>query len=217
MDDLNSKFNSIGITRNYADMELSDLNVDIQGWGSEHPIFEHVIGHYKPALVIEVGTWKGASVLNMLSLARSLQLNTQFICVDTWLGSNKTLWFDADYRKSLMLKNGYPTMFRQFIRNIIEYKAESAIFPLPMTSTAAAYTLRDLNIVADAIYIDAGHEEEEVLTDLNLFYDRLRPGGVMFGDDYVKYWIGVVRAVDRFCADRGIPLQAANKKWLVEK
>jgi hypothetical protein len=148
---------------------------------------------------------------------RALQLNTQFICVDTWLGSNNTLWLNAEFRKSLMLKNGYPTMFRQFVRNIVEYKADSAIFPLPMTSSAAAYTLRDLTIVADVIYIDAGHEEEEVLTDLNLFYDRLQPGRAMFGDDYDRAWMGVVKAVNRFCADRGILLHAVNGKWLVEK
>ena len=108
-------------------------------------------------------------------------------------------------------------MFRQFIFNVIENGFADNIYPLPATTTSAFHLLKRLGIVPDLIYIDAGHEEEEVAVDVKLYYDLLREGGVLFGDDYVTCWMGVIRAVDRFCADRGLPLEVSGVKWHVAK
>jgi cephalosporin hydroxylase len=215
--DLKPLFASIGLDRDYSGLDFDGLQVDLQGWGSSHPIFEQVISGVKPRLVIEVGTWKGASVIHMAGVAKQIGLPTQFICVDTWLGSNDTLWTDPELRKSLMLRNGYPSMFRQFIFNVRSQGCVEQIFPLPMTSTAAAHLLKKMRVVADAIYIDAGHEEEEVLADLNLYYELLRPGGAMFGDDYIPGWPGVVAAVNRFCVDKKLTLTASTGKWAIAR
>jgi methyltransferase family protein len=217
MSDLKSIFASIGIDKDYSDIDLSDLKKDTQGWRSDHPVFETVFDRYKPKLVVEVGTWKGASVLHMDTLAKQRGLDTEFICVDTWLGSNDTLWLTPHFRESLQLKHGYPSMFRQFLFNMIKFGAIDRIFPLPMTSSAAYYTLKNLGIRPDAIYIDAGHEDEEVTIDLQLYYDLLAPGGVMFGDDYTARWIGVCKAVNRFGAEKGLVLETGAGKWLFEK
>jgi Methyltransferase domain len=215
--DLDAVFASIGLNGSYETMDFSGLTEDIQGWESQHRIFGRVFERYRPSLVIEVGTWKGASVLHMDRLSRRLECGTSFICVDTWLGSNDSLWLDAEFRKSLMLQNGYPTMFRQFVFNVKTHEALDRIYPLPMTSTCGAYLLKRLQVQADAIYIDAGHEEDEVYVDLDRYFSILRPGGAMFGDDYSDDWIGVKRAVDRFCAEHGLALQIDDGKWLFEK
>ena len=36
------------------------------------------------------------------------------------------------------------------------------------------------------------------MAELRLVWDVLRPGGVVFGDDYDVFWPGVTRAVDKF-------------------
>ena len=46
----------------------SDL--DLQGWGSTHPVFEHVVSEYRPTSIVEVGSWKGASASHMAGLLR---------------------------------------------------------------------------------------------------------------------------------------------------
>lgn len=215
--DLDAVFKSIGLTNNYDTMDFDGLSKDTQGWESQHRMFQRVFDTYHPNVVVEVGTWKGASILHMDKLSQRLGCNTKFICVDTWLGSNDSLWLDAEFRKSLMLSNGYPSMFRQFIYNVIQHGATDRIYPLPMTSTCGAYLLKRLNVKADAIYIDAGHEEDEVYTDLTRYYEILTSGGAMFGDDYSIDWEGVVRAVDRFCRERNITLNTDDGKWLFEK
>lgn len=173
----------------------------------------------QPTLVIELGTFKGASVLHMAGLARQHGLETSFVCIDTWLGSNAELWLKPEQRETLMLRGGYPTMYRQFIVNVLAHDAGDRIYPLPLTSTGAARLLAHLGIVADAVYVDAGHEEEEVRSDLELYWKLLSPDGLIFGDDYHSRWPGVVRSVDRFCKEQRVKpeLDLRGRKWLVRK
>lgn len=215
--DLAAAFRSIGITKDYGGLDLSALPPDMQGWNSEHGIFRAVLGRTRAGLVIEAGTWKGASVAHMHRVSRALGLTTQFVCVDTWLGSNVELWLQADARRSLNLRHGYPDMFPQFVSNMIHAGIMDDVFPLPMTTTAAARLLGRLGVVADAVYVDAGHEEEEVYADLCLYHDLLRPGGVLFGDDYAEPWPGVVAAVNRFAAERRCLVQTAWPKFMMVK
>lgn len=209
---------SIGIDGSCYDSPDPGLAVDEQGWNSDHPIFEQVLRRHRPALVCEIGTWKGASVLHMHALARALGLDTHFICIDTWLGSNDTFWLEPDFRPLLRLSRGYPDVFRQFVRNVVARGAQDDISPFPITSTAAARVLAKLGVRFDALYIDGGHEEEEVYHDLALYYELVAEGGAIFGDDYAPSWPGVVRAVDRFCHEKNLSLEAgANKFYFVKR
>lgn len=53
--------------------------------------------------------------------------------------------------------------------------------------------------ILDAIFIDANHEFEYVLQDLNMWWPKVKNGGIMAGDDY---WMeGVAKAV-HFFADQ---------------
>ncbi len=200
----------------YSDIP-PDRSVDLQGWHSDHPIFRKVFERHRPRMVCEIGTWKGASVLHMHALARELGLDTHFVCIDTWLGSNDTLWLEPDLRTHLRLTGGYPNLFSQFVHNVRSAGAEDAISPFPITSTAAARVLRRLGVTFDALYIDAGHEEEEVYFDLALFYDLVVDGGAIFGDDYAPGWPGVVRAVHRFAHEKNLVLEAGDGKFYCEK
>jgi Methyltransferase domain len=192
------------------------FELDLQGWGAEHPIFERVLLSERPAVVVEVGTWKGASVLHMHALAREHGLKTVFICIDTWLGSTEN-WLKPEPRPNMQLEGGHPTLYRQFVANVIASDAVEDVYPLPMSSTVGARLLHGLGVEADVIYVDAAHEEEELALDLMLFWRVLRPGGLMFGDDYVQRWAGVVRAVDRFAHERGLELELDAEKWLVRR
>ena len=214
-DELPELFSSIGIDRDYSALDLAGLEVDTKGWGSTHPVFEHVVGSLGPAIVIEVGTWKGASLLHMHELSLKHGCDTSFICIDTWLGSTE-VWLSPE-RRSLMIRGGYPSMFRQFAFNVLSAGAAERVFPMPMTSSAAARILGRLGVVADAIYIDASHEEEDVALDVALFYELLRPGGTMFGDDYDERWPGVIRAVEQFRRKRGLDLEVWEGKWMISR
>ena len=90
---------SIGINRDYTGFDLSSLDVDMQSWGSQHDVFRRAFDLAKLKIVSEVGTWKGASLFHMTEIADSMALPSEFICVDTWLGSNDILWLKPEWRE----------------------------------------------------------------------------------------------------------------------
>jgi Methyltransferase domain len=214
--ELPALFASLGIRRDYSDLDLDGFELDLQGWGAEHPVFERVLLEARPRIVVEVGTWKGASALRMHAIAREHGLETLFVCIDTWLGSAEQ-WMKPEPRPHLRLEGGFPTLYRQFVANVIACDAVEDVYPLPISSTAGARVLDGLGVSADVVYIDAAHEEEELALDLELFWRVLRPGGIAFGDDYMRRWPGVVRAVDDFAREQGLELDVEDGKWLLRK
>ena len=68
------------------------------------------------------------------------------------------------------------------------------------TSVEAAAATADESV--DWVYIDGNHAYEFVLEDLRSWYPKVRPGGLVAGDDYDRpgaWWgDGVTRAVNEF-------------------
>jgi SAM-dependent methyltransferase len=159
--------------------------------------------------MIEVGTWKGASAIRTAALMKEYKISDpQLLCIDTWLGSVEN-WLDPRYFPSLLLKWGRPELYNTFINNVIIKGHTDVIIPFPVdTSTAAKFLLRK-KMFADAIYLDASHEYQDVVADLAAYWQVLRPGGVFIGDDYEPYWPGVVRAVNEFTARFRLPLNTS--------
>lgn len=185
------------------DQYTADLKTDLQGWGGHREYFKKHILDVRPELIIEVGTWKGRSAVTMADICRDdseLSNKTEIVCVDTWLGAPE-FWNNHDDEKrykSLRLANGYPQVYYQFLRNVIDSKHEHRITPFPQTSENAYTFLKGHGVKADLIYIDGAHEFNAVYRDIERYWELLRPGGIMIGDDYCDYWSGVRDAVNCF-------------------
>ena len=191
---------------------------DDQGWNSLNPIFQKLIEEVKPALVIEVGSWKGGSALNMAGQLQRLGLTSELICVDTWLGAME-FWnpHDAERYEGLRLRHGFPSVYYTFLSNVVNAGFQDIITPFPLSSVSAALWFRQRQVKADLVYIDASHEEEDVRADLEAWWPVLREGGVMFGDDFVADWPGVVSATRKFAEKTGIPLEEHDGFWVLRK
>jgi len=59
---------------------------DVTGWGGDSPAFAELIHEIKPSLIIEVGSWKGASAITMADALAAEKLPGKILCIDTWLG-----------------------------------------------------------------------------------------------------------------------------------
>src|SRR5262249_40567279 len=93
---------------------------------------------------------------------------------------------------------GRPLVYEQFLANVILSSCTDLIVPFPIDSVTGSMFAVEKNLQADAIYIDAGHDYNHAMTDIRCWWPIVRPGGVMFGDDYHIHWHGVVRAVHDF-------------------
>jgi len=204
----------------YEGFPHQDFPLDVQGWNSDVPIFRQLIEELKPHYVIELGTWKGASALHMCSLAKELGLDPFIlICVDTWLGGT---WHwqnsSSDAYPSLGCHHGYPTIYFQFLANVIKTGNTDLIIPFPNTTDVGASFFRSIGIKdIDLIYIDASHTFDAVYTDICDWWSFLRSGGILFGDDFTPSYPGVEQAVRLFCQENTLTFDIADNKWVVRK
>jgi hypothetical protein len=200
----------------YNNLDL--LPEDLTGWNGSNKIFGQLIDEVKPRTIIEVGTWKGLSAINMGRNVKEQNLNTKIFCVDTWLGAIE-FWGQLSQtpERNLLLKNGYPQIYYQFLSNVVHNKLEDYILPIPNTSENGFRYLKYLNIRAEMIYIDASHEEDDVYKDLSNYYELLENNGIMFGDDYQRSWPGVINSVNRFSKEKNIELEIIDNNFWVLK
>lgn len=57
----------------------------------------------------------------------------------------------------------------------------------------------------DFVFIDAIHTYEAGIEDLNSWYDKVREGGIISGDDYTpELFPGLVKAIDEFFSSKGL-------------
>lgn len=200
----------------YDNLEL--LPEDLQGWNGDSKVFKNLIDNINPKVIIEVGTWKGLSAITMAEHIKHTNKSTKIYCVDTWLGAVE-FWSShkSTPERDLLLKNGYPNIYYQFLSNVVHRKVEDIIIPFPNTSHIGYLYFKHQNISADMIYIDASHEEFDVYYDIKRYMNILNINGVIFGDDY-KHWEGVKKAVDKYAYENDLDVELLeNNFWVLKK
>lgn len=192
--------------------------LDLQGWNGNAPIFEELISKEKPKIIAEVGSWKGQSTISMAKAVKKHKLDTKIYCIDTWLGAEE-FWNGAKHTKdrNLLLKDGYPSIYFQFLDNVFHTQNQDIVIPIPNTSHIGSLILKYRKINPDLIYIDASHEYLDVLSDLNDYYSLLNNNKIIFGDDF-SGWPTVRQAVIDFCKKNSIKFDViGNNFWLIRK
>lgn len=187
------------------DVPVGLLPTDLQGWQSGHKYLTEAIAAVDPKIIVEIGVWKGGSVATMAKALKARRADAVVIAVDTWLGSSEH-YLQAEYGSALDFEYGYPRLYRQFAANMRNEGLSDYVLPLPLDSLNALELLKTRDVRADVIHIDAGHDYPSVMADLNAWWPRLSPGGVLIGDDYHAErfgkdkgkWPGVRQAFDEF-------------------
>ena len=201
----------------YDGFDPSAFDEDLQGWGSDSPVFKTIIERLQPEIVIEVGTWKGASAIHISNLLKSNGIEAAVFCVDTWLGDSSH-WYRPEWRSHLQLKNGFPNFYYQFLANVMKNGHEDMIIPIPQSSRSACNWFRQIDLKPDVVYLDGSHDEADVYLDCLDYWELLAPNGVLFGDDYGGIMNqGVKRAVDKFCQELEREPTIIQNKWILTK
>lgn len=144
------------------------------------------------AVFVEIGTWKGRSTSCMGQLIKNSDKNIKFYAVDTFEGSDES-WHQEwiDY----LDKTG-TSLFEEYEKNLKLCEVYDVVRSIKSTSIEAAKQFEDQSI--DFIFIDASHDYENVLCDISTWYPKIKPGGLICGDDYAPCWSGVRKAVDEY-------------------
>ena len=151
-----------------------------------------------------MGTWKGNFAARILATVKPRTLHL----VDPWQFQPEEDYAAACYGGRATggqaeLDSIYEDVLARFSKEI----SEGMVVVHRMTSEEAAVGRFDDDSL-DWVYIDGDHHYDSVKGDLALWYPKVRPGGLLTGDDLGtgKWWEdGVARAVAEFSSGPDAP------------
>ena len=159
--------------------------------------------------IVEVGTWKGTSAIEMATICRDFGIKARIICVDTWLGSPE----------HFMELGNYGDLYTTFVKNVKSKGFGDVIVPLALPTLQAIEVLKTYKVQPDILYIDAAHEYLPVKMDMEAYWEILKQDGILLGDDYEENWPGVVQAVNEFVTERNLQQNYSriHVTWSIKK
>jgi hypothetical protein len=155
---------------------------DVTGWFAFEPFYNHIAETYltNDMNIAEVGAYMGKSTAFMANKLKTKKLKTKFYVVDHWRGS-------AEHGLVIGL-------YETFLNNMEDCNVSKYITPLRLESVDAAATFPDKFF--DFVFLDASHDYDSVKKDIQAWLPKVKPGGILAGDDYIEGWDGVIKAVN---------------------
>lgn len=146
--------------------------------------------------VVEVGSWLGFSTVHFANLVGP---QGRVFAIDHWKGSSE----HQDSFKELL-----PNLYHQFLSNMIHKKVNKIVVPIRLSSLEAVNLelFKQKQVTPDLIYIDAAHDTESVLEDLNAWFPYVKGHGILCGDDWC--WPTVRKAVEMFAVENHLKIFA---------
>ncbi len=182
----------------YRWIKLLPLNLD--GWFSEYsrePI-KNIMNQINPKTIVEVGSWMG---LSTSFIAQNMPNNCILYAIDTWNGS-------PEHKDDPVYSKYLPNLYALFLSNMRQLGLAEKIVPIRMSSIEA---VKSLNLFPDFIYLDASHKYEDVCDDISNWYKKLKPGGILSGDDWM--WPSVRTAVEKMAKDLNQNIHVVSTFW----
>lgn len=152
---------------------------------------------------VEIGTWTGASSLFFGELIKNGDKKIEFTTIDTFLGSE-------EHRNYTLIKEG--KLLNYYLENRSPLK--DYINLIIGDSKEAHIHFEDGEL--DAIFFDGDHSHEGFEKDINLWYPKVKKGGIISGHDYIWGGKGIKPVIDKF-ADKPINYIKKQGVWWYEK
>ncbi|CAF0801565.1 unnamed protein product [Adineta steineri] len=185
----------------------------------QRDLFISIIQKVHPSLkvqfVVEIGSFTGNSASIMGKVLKESYPGSFLLCIDTWLG-DLAMWINKAVWEHLSVsEDGRPTVYYQFLTNIIKQNLTTMVLPASMTSIIGARFLQTYRFYPQVIYLDSAHEQGETLIELSLYWNLLRPGGILFGDDWG--WSSVRCDLKKFSYMKNLTIEQAGNTWILKK
>ncbi len=150
-----------------------------------------------PYIGVEIGVLKGENSQNIID---NLQIKKLYL-VDPWRVFKNFSGVIKDNR-----------IYYEYV--VKKFKKNDNVVILKKTSEGATKLIPN-NL--DFVYIDGNHKYEYVKKDIELYYPKIRNGGIIGGHDYGSKFKGVVQAVNEFVEKNGYDLHFLTDNWWIVK
>lgn len=179
----------------------------IYGYFNFEAFYFAILEHFRGGTFVEIGTWLGKSTCFMAEAIKAADYPVKFYGVDTFLGE-----VNAKDQQDIVKAEG-GSVYKAFLRNMKNAGVMNYVTPLQITSKEASTLFDDESL--DFVFLDAEHLYDNVMEDLNLWYPKVRKGGIIAGHDYYQ-GTEVKTAVDKFFEDKGA-LKVHNTCFYITK
>lgn len=168
---------------------------EITGWFQWRSGQEEAVRHFdEGSRFVEVGNFLGRSLCSLGELVRQSGKRFSVVGVDTCLGSGIEGPKQKDYQGAAVAE-GKGTFAGTLHRNIISCGLAETISVIVSDSVTAASFFADRSIAW--VHLDARHDRENLMADIDAWGPKVRSGGWLSGDDYDEVkWPDVVATIN---------------------
>lgn len=161
-----------------------------QDWFNYHDLYKSIVETFpEGSHFVEVGCWKGRSAAFLGVEIKNSNKNIKLDCVDHWKGSWEHLKGGPVYDP---ITDDEDSLYNEFLKNTELLR--DVINPVRMSSLDACKLYSDESL--DFVFIDAGHEYDDVKDDILSWLPKVKKGGILAGHDFSNDSPGIIRAVN---------------------
>ena len=186
---------------------IDSLEYAFLGWNEYYPVMSRLINNFKLKIGCEVGVAFGMHSEFMLN-------NT---AVEKLYSIDPYQHFNGGYDDPMNLsQETFDMLYYKVKKRLSIFGSRSICLRQKSVDASCFFNSNEL----DFVFIDANHSYDGVMQDLHAWYDKIRPGGFLVGDDYILLFPGVIRAVNEFFAHKGIKLHQDYEQpriWWIQK
>jgi len=192
--------------------------------------------HPHDALFLEIGAYLGQSSCYMSHLLDSLSVNVAYHVIDFWGSAPRGTipkdtvtngmtrheasiaeWARESHRKAVMKfgKGDFQLTWAHFVQTFGKWDNIASV--IRGSSKDVSIVARYIDKSVDFIYLDTAHGNTTI-TELELWWPKVRPGGQMCGDDYDR--IHVSTSVKRYFSSAHPSLHVTKlplRQWCVHR
>lgn len=190
--------------------------LDVPGWINDAAwIYEDIVKSLPDnAHIVEIGTYLGQSATRMAELLKQYnRSDVKFDSIDIFYLQHYSIVLRDDFDENTM--TGVPPQFKKYVQDlqnlgiIILDICKHPLHQLGLIDyvnyicidSHYAHKLYDDESL-DFVWLDANHEYPYVFHELNTMWKKIKPNGILAGDDYND--IGVKTAVDNFLKENEV-------------
>jgi glycosyltransferase involved in cell wall biosynthesis len=178
---------------------------DVHGW-CNYRDFYTALARMLPdgATFVEIGSWMGQSIIHFAQRCQDLGKSISIHVVDTFQG-------EEGQTAHIPIVEAYGGNIRAVFENNIRRAGVEDMITIHVGDSAESAALFTDGSV-DACYVDAAHEYEPVMRDLQAWIPKMTPRGLLSGHDYQHE--PVRRAVDGTMAAHGWTVAVTGNVWV---
>ena len=179
---------------------------DVDGWCDFPEVYTAAVAALpENAVAVELGSWLGKSTALFASLLRDAgRTDVMFFSVDHGFGNADK---SAGVCQPALADAGCGNVAGRLAANLKACGVLEYVYPVTTTTVRAARLFPDASV--DFCFVDANHTYESCLEDVRLWWQKIKPGGMLAGHDRDEHWPDVCRAVrDFFGHDGAHPLRS---------